>query len=142
MTLEETSDQHQFGLSPRLSLAPANRSLDEVGGAWWPRSRNLTAELPDLVAALAVRVGRVERVVYDPAGWDEAPERIVIGDATVTLDAYRYESFHKLYAYGIDGTSIVLRIVPTVTNDAAALTLMDVGATELASTGGQDKANG
>ena len=131
MTLEETShsDQHhvQSRAAPRLSLMPVDRSLGEVGGAWWPRTRDLTAELPELLAALADRLGRVERVVYDPAGWEEAPERIVNGDATVTLDAYRYESFHKLYAYGINGASIVLRIVPPATNDAAALALMTVG---------------
>jgi hypothetical protein len=107
-------------------LTPNDRCVGEVGGAWWPRSRDLGTELPDLLAVLAERLGRVERVVYDPAGWAAAPELRVAGAGTVILDAYRYESFNLLYVYGIDGASIVLRVVPAATDDAKALALMAV----------------
>lgn len=126
MTLEEPPAQ-QPSAPPRLTLMPIDQSVGEIGGAWWPRSRELASELPALLAGLAERLGRVERVVYDPAGWARAPDRIVIGDAVVTLDAYRYESFNMLYAYGIDGESIVLRVVPAATDDVTAQALMSVG---------------
>jgi hypothetical protein len=102
----------------RLDLVPADESVGDVGGVWWPHSRDLTAELPQLVADLAGRLGRVERILYDPSGWAEAPEQIVVGDATITLEAYTHESFNKLYAYGADGTSIVLQVTTAATDDA------------------------
>jgi hypothetical protein len=132
MTLQETrphSAQHGVPSKnpPRLRLTPKDRSVGDVGGAWWPRSRDLGTELPDLLAVLADGLGRVERVVYDPAGWAAAPERLVAGDGAVTLDAYLYESFNKLYVYGIDGASIVLRVIPASTDDGAAHAALMVG---------------
>jgi hypothetical protein len=47
--------------SSRVQLKPASpttRDLGHVDGAWWPpRPRDLTAELPALVTALATRLG-------------------------------------------------------------------------------------
>lgn len=97
----------------QLSLKSRTDCVGETGGTWWPRSRDLLAELPDLLAALADRLGRIERVVYNPAGWaPSVPHQMVVGDATVTLEAYQFELFDKLYAYSIGGTSIVLEVVP------------------------------
>lgn len=99
----------------RVRLAPVDQSVGEAGGTWWPRSHELAAELPELLAALADRLGRVERIVYDPAGWaPSVPQRIVTDNGPVVLDAYRYESFDKLYAYGTGGASIVLQVIPAV----------------------------
>lgn len=107
--------------TPRLKLMPKNRARSGViDGAWWPRSRSLASELPDLAAVLAVRLGPVERVVYDPAGWTATPREIVIGEHTVVLDAYQFESFNMIYIYGRDGASIVLRVIPAATNDVDA----------------------
>ena len=39
----------------RLPLKPAHRSCVFVQGAWWPRSTELTSELPSLLAALSLR---------------------------------------------------------------------------------------
>lgn len=102
----------------RLDLTPVDESVGEVGGVWWPQSRDLTAELPQLVAGLADRLGGVNRILYDPLAWAETPEQIVVGDATIALEAYTHESFNKLYAYGADGTSIVLQVTTAAIHDA------------------------
>jgi len=47
---------------PRLRLKPAAPAMGHVDGAWWPRTRDLTAELPALLAAVAARLGRIDRV--------------------------------------------------------------------------------
>lgn len=95
-----------------MTLTPIDQCVGEAGGTWWPRSRDLACELPALLTALEDRLGRVERVVYDPAGWTPSmPLQINIDDVTVALDAYRYESFDKIYAYGIGGASIVLQVI-------------------------------
>jgi hypothetical protein len=97
----------------RVKLTPIDQCVGEVGGTWWPRSRDLAHELPELLPTLADRLGRVERVVYDPAGWvPSPPERITTDDRPVALEAYPYESFDKLYVYGIGGASIVLQVIP------------------------------
>ena len=125
MTLQDTrrhSVQSRVGSTypPRLRLTPNDRCVDDVGGEWWPRSRDLGTELPDLLAVLADRLGGVERVVYDPAAWAAAPELLVAGDGAGTLEAYLYESFNKLYVYGINGASIVLRVIPASSDDGVA----------------------
>ncbi|MFS8102185.1 DUF5994 family protein [Lentzea alba] len=40
-----------------------------VDGAWWPRSSDLAAELPPLIAALAGRLGRATRVTFNLTAW-------------------------------------------------------------------------
>src|SRR5690349_21640700 len=74
---------------PRLKLKP--RAPEPTGffdGAWWPRSRDLAAEVPDLLAVLGVRLGRVERVSYRIPDWDPAPRRIVVDGGMVHLSGY------------------------------------------------------
>ncbi|WP_157984939.1 DUF5994 family protein [Lentzea terrae] len=38
-------------------------------GAWWPRSSDLAAELPPLIAALAGRLGRATQVTFNLTAW-------------------------------------------------------------------------
>ncbi|MFD7400682.1 DUF5994 family protein, partial [Streptomyces virginiae] len=42
----------------RLSLTPKTALAGQLDGAWWPRSRDLEAELPALAAALDETWGR------------------------------------------------------------------------------------
>jgi hypothetical protein len=41
-------------------LRPAAPVTGHVDGAWWPRTRELTPELPTLLAAAAARPGRID----------------------------------------------------------------------------------
>jgi hypothetical protein len=61
----------------RLQLSPDGSG--RVDGAWWPRSDDLTAEVPGLAAALQSRLGTIERVAYHPAAWAPAPRRAGTG---------------------------------------------------------------
>jgi Family of unknown function (DUF5994) len=49
--------------TPRLRLKPKAPMSGRVDGAWWPRSDDLTKELPDLLAVLSVRLGAIDRVM-------------------------------------------------------------------------------
>ncbi|OII62679.1 hypothetical protein BJP40_28240 [Streptomyces sp. CC53] len=70
----------------RLETTEArDRILD---GAWWPRSRDITEELPALVSALAAHLGPITRVGLDAAAWDELPVRLIIDDRVVHLDSF------------------------------------------------------
>ncbi len=108
------------GHAPRLRLKPRAGSDEYIDGAWWPRSRKLTAELPDLLTVLAVRLGAVQRVVYDRASWSRAPRQLIVGDSAVRLDAYAFELGNTMYVYGGNGNMIVLRVISSSTNRAAA----------------------
>jgi len=71
----------------RLRLKPAHRSCGFVQGAWWPRSTWLTDELPSLLAALSLRFGTIDRVVYHESDWSPAPQRLKHQDGDLILDA-------------------------------------------------------
>ncbi|KQV22254.1 MULTISPECIES: DUF5994 family protein [unclassified Kitasatospora] len=59
---------------PRLMLERTRGRDGLFDGAWWPRSTDLGAELPDLISALAAHPGgRILRVGLDPAGWHHLP---------------------------------------------------------------------
>ena len=51
--------------TPRLRLKPKAPQSGYVDGAWWPHSEDLTAELPDLLSVLSVRLGWIGRVIYN-----------------------------------------------------------------------------
>jgi hypothetical protein len=111
--------------TPRLRLKSRTDSAGYVDGAWWPRSRDLAAELPDVLAVLGVRLGPVWRVVYDPEGWTPAPRRLVLGDREIRLDTYAFELFNTMYVFGTDGAVVVLRVIPSATHaDLAHSALM------------------
>jgi hypothetical protein len=57
----------------RMRLKPAHRSCGFVQGAWWPRSTELGSELPALLAALSLRVGPIDSVLYHENDWSPAP---------------------------------------------------------------------
>src|SRR5439155_16889727 len=68
------------GLTQRFQLRPEAPTTGHVDGAWWPRSRDLAAELPALLAALAARLGRVHRV--GPDNVDSVEDLLSTGHAS------------------------------------------------------------
>ncbi len=63
----------------RMSLAPLGSKLALLDGAWWPRSRDLAAELPQLVAALDPLWGRITRITVNPTHWpSDFPRRVPV----------------------------------------------------------------
>lgn len=63
----------------RLSLTSALDRRGVVDGAWWPRSRDASAELPGLVAAVRLRLGRgVVRVGVGVTTWTDIPRRLQV----------------------------------------------------------------
>jgi hypothetical protein len=75
----------------RLRLKPDGPATGSVDGAWWPRSRDLAAELPGLFAALTDRLGRIEFVSYHLGDWAPAPRKLTAGGGSVRLGGYRFQ---------------------------------------------------
>jgi len=82
-----------------------------VDGAWWPRSDDLAKELPDLLAVISVRLGAIDRVMYNLAEWAKAPRRLLTGGRAVRLDGYRLQPANTLEVLGIGREKILLLVV-------------------------------
>ncbi len=85
-----TPEGFRGGIDVRVSLrADAGASDSPFDGAWWPRSRDLATELPELVAALAKRGVRLERFTYSLHTWDAIPRKIVVDGRLVRTGGFR-----------------------------------------------------
>lgn len=98
--------------TPRLRLKPKAPTSGHVDGAWWPRSADLTHELPDLLAVLSVRLGSVERVLYNLAEWADVPPHLTTAGRRVRLDGYRMQPPNTLQVLGVGRDRILLLVVP------------------------------
>lgn len=78
------------GANPvRLALIDPPGQQTTLDGAWWPRSRSLSEELPGLVQELHRRGIRVTRVAYNPDAWETAPRRLAADGRTIRLGWFR-----------------------------------------------------
>ena len=122
--------------TPRLRLKPKAPQSGYVDGAWWPRSDDLAAELPDLLAVLSVRLGRIDRVLYNLNEWAKPSAKLVTGGRRVRLDGYRRQPLNTLEVLGLNRNKIALLVVPPDTDpNEAHATLMAAAAPSNDSTG-------
>jgi hypothetical protein len=91
-----------------------------VDGAWWPRTDDLTAELPDLFAVLSVRLGRIDRLLYNLEEWARPPATITSDGWAVHLDGYRYQPANSIDVHGLNRSTITLLVVPPHTDPVDA----------------------
>ena len=108
--------------SLRLRLKPAHRTCGSVQGAWWPRTDHLHTELPLLLAALAPRMGSVDRVIYDETSWAPASLRMVFRGRSILLEGSATASTNVLSLIGDGFGRLVLLVVPPYTNPTRAYT--------------------
>jgi hypothetical protein len=107
----------------RISLsAHLNTPHTAVDGAWWPRSTDLAAELPSLVAALDERGLRISRISYSLSAWDATPHRVQAGGRTVRTGGFRVidPTLVSLTPAGGAGQPVDLRVVPPDTDPQVA----------------------
>jgi hypothetical protein len=69
----------------RLRLAPRAGGPRAIDGAWWPRSYDLLAELPVLLAGLPRTWGHISSVVLNGAVWSPTPGRMLVAGQVVRL---------------------------------------------------------
>ena len=98
--------------TPRLRLKPKALPTGFVDGAWWPRSTDLTVELPDLLAVLSVLLGEINDVSYRLEEWVPAPRKVSIGGHVVRLSGFHRQPADTIEVRGMDGTSVLLVLSP------------------------------
>lgn len=104
----------------RLRLKPKAPPTGHVDGAWWPHSRDLSAELPALVRVLGVRLGRVTRVTFSLDAWDVPPRLITVDGDAVRLEGFHSQDQYVLNLSGPDRRRVSLLVIPPDAAPSAA----------------------
>ncbi|MFD9406078.1 DUF5994 family protein [Streptomyces sp. NPDC059989] len=102
----------------RLETTQSRQGL--LDGAWWPRSRNVTTELPALITALTAHLGPITRVGLDASAWQQdIPTRLVVDDRVVHLDSDPVGDDTVLITRGHNDHFTLLVVPPDTTAVAA-----------------------
>lgn len=110
--ISPAGDRHHA--SPvRLTLSPELGHA--VDGAWWPRSDSVSRELPDLVAALAGRLGAITGIKVNWRSSESLPD--------FSLLSWEGKRQHVITITGRDAGANIL-IVPDRTSTALAVMLL------------------
>ncbi len=84
------AEGHRGGIDVRVSIRSDAGDGDQgFDGAWFPRSRDLAVEVPELIAALDRHGVRVERFTYALDAWLPAPRKVVVGGRVVRTGGFR-----------------------------------------------------
>jgi len=132
-TLEDRlSSSSPTSSSLRLSLAPAGAAPALLDGAWWPRSRDLGAELPTLMAVLDPLWGRITRVTVNPTHWPIVPRKVPVAGHVVNVGWFRSEQDpHELLLLSYHVGRWNLLVVPPWTDPVSAAWLMSAASDPL-----------
>jgi hypothetical protein len=77
------------GIDVRVSFRDDAGADDSAfDGAWWPRTRDLAAEVPELIAELERRGVRIERFTYALGAWQPAPRKLVVNGRVVRTGGF------------------------------------------------------
>lgn len=124
--------------SPSASVEPARFSFRQpvstagyVDAAWWPRSLDLTVELPPLLDALWTAGREINRVTYSLRAWVPAPRRIEVDGRTIRLGGFTTSDALMVRlsdAWGRERIDIL--VVPPSTDPAAAQRALLISARE------------
>ncbi|MFI8165517.1 DUF5994 family protein [Streptomyces sp. NPDC085931] len=110
------------GMRPGSALLRLETTESREGildGAWWPRSRDIGAELPALVKALTEHLGPVARVGLDVGAWEGLPTRIVVDDRVVHIDSFAVGDDTVLITRADEDILSLLVVPPNATPEAA-----------------------
>lgn len=105
---------------PRLALEPTMAGTGLFDGAWWPRSYDLPAELPDLITALSAHLGQIRRVALDTAPWEGVPRSITVNGETIRIGWLTASAETISLRLGILDQRLLLVIPPRTAGHTAA----------------------
>jgi len=121
--IRDASTRRSAMANLRMRLKPAHRSCGFVQGAWWPRSTELGSELPGLLAALSLRVGSIDSVLYHENDWSPAPLGIKHQGHQVIITAHQ-EWPNVISLFGPRFGRLDLLVVPPYTESTHAYNVL------------------
>ena len=139
ITRAALEDGFRAGIDVRVSLrADAGSGGSPFDGGWFPRSNDLSVELPELIAELDRRGVRIERFTYALDAWLPLPRKLVLQDRIVRTGGFRSMDPQVVCLTWDEGTKRAdLLVVPPGTD---VLTGADPGAADGAGRGPVDTA--
>ncbi len=112
---ERVRDHQRQPLRVRLSEHPGRDRLD---GGWWPQSRDLSVELPDLVANFPPELGRIMRAVYSPPDWDSHERRVPLTRGYLKVGSFPHDDTHLIDVQLRNRDRLRLLVVPPAMTEA------------------------
>lgn len=112
----------------RLRLNPTLSGWGALDGGWWPRSRDVGAELPGLIAGLDARFGVIIRVMLNMDVWDDHPRRFAAGPRRIHMGWYHTMAADRIYLINTHGQRFVLAVVAPEATPESARTAMTMAA--------------
>jgi hypothetical protein len=104
------------GVAAPLRLRLAEKLYGgHLAGAWWPHTRNLQAELADLVDHFPEQVGRVGRVLFSPPDWASTPHKVRVGRGIMKTGSFPGDDSHVVVLTLATGSRLRLLVVPPQT---------------------------
>lgn len=107
-------------LLPRLLLEATLSRTGMFDGAWWPRSRQVRVELPDLVTALTAHLGSVLRVGLDSVAWDEVPRTVTVDGRAIRISWFPGCDWTISLTRGFQDHFLLLVVPPDTDADTAS----------------------
>ena len=101
--------------TPRLLLRDRDEPPEDIDGAWWPRTDNLTTELHDLIVALTPRLGATTRITFDWNSLSLSQRGIDPPDGIDVEGALSGQPAGVMYVFGLDDRRLRLRVVDPAT---------------------------
>ena len=119
------------GREPASAPPALSFDWDALDGAWWPYSRDLSAEALDLVDHFPASFDRICRVVYSTPDWDAPPRRIKAAEVFVSLASFPRDDTHRVLLKSVAAYRprvLQLLVVPPEWDDRAARHAMRISA--------------
>lgn len=107
----------------RLQLDAHPSPLRSVDGAWWPHSRDVVAEVTQLVTEAEPLVGAIDRVALHGAEWPDHPRRIPLPSRALPLGFFS-SGEGRVTLLRRDGDNLVLLVIPPTATEAEAASAM------------------
>lgn len=118
----------QADTRPRLALTPAG-PWSRLNGAWWPRSDDLSAELPSLIVELDRAWGRITRAAVHGPAWSGLRHDLPASSHSVHVSWYdSTQGPHAISLFSYRIGSWELLVVPPATDPRHANLLMAAAA--------------
>ncbi|MEC3995363.1 DUF5994 family protein [Actinacidiphila sp. DG2A-62] len=113
----------------RLSLVPVGSASVRLDGAWWPRSRDLAAELPTLTDELDLTWDRITRITVNPTHWPVVPHKVQGNGHVVKVGWFKEEQDpHQLMLMSYRVGRWDLLVIPPETPPTSAAWLLAAAA--------------
>lgn len=93
----------------RMAKDAGRNALD---GGWWPYSRDLAAELGDLVEWMPPEHGRIVGALYSPPDWDPSPRQIPLRNGIIRVGSLPRDDTHVILLTLRDRRVLTIAVVP------------------------------